>query len=93
MLADRIEADRPRDHFEVHGWEAWRTLNLFLAASTQWRVLSVAGPKGGRLVYLGLDYPAVESAARMAGLIVTPDHFAELRDMEAGALRILNEHH
>lgn len=91
-MADQVEANRPSDAFKVYGKDAWKTLLLFLAASTQWRVVTVSGMAGGRLVYLGLDYPAVEVTARMAGIPTGPGRFEELRDMEAAAARILNEH-
>lgn len=90
-MADQVEANRPSDAFTVHGKSAWKTLLLFLAVSTQWRVTTVSSLAGGRLVYLGLDYPAVEATARMAGIPISPDRFEELREMEAAAARILNE--
>lgn len=67
----------------------WRdnaaAIELFVTASTQWR-LAGWPPRP-----VGLDYPAVETAARLAGLAVTPALFADLRLMEAEALRAIAE--
>jgi hypothetical protein len=63
--------------------DAWPVLELFLACQTQWRFIPLG--MGGALPQ-GLDYPAVESAARMLGLSLTPDTFEDLRVMEAEAL-------
>lgn len=91
-MADRVEADRPSDRFEVYGVHAWRTFCLFLAVQTQWRTEAISGLKGGRILYLGLDYNAVDRAARWARIRVAPERFADLQDMETAALGILNEH-
>lgn len=56
----------------------------FLAVETQWRV--AAGMAG--LIWLGLDYSAVDVAMRRQAL---PDAvFADLQTMEAAALPVLN---
>lgn len=57
---------------------------LFYASGTQWR-----RDFNGNL--MGLDYPAVESAARMSGIDITPTVFADLRLIEIGALGIRHE--
>lgn len=58
-------------------------LSLFAACMTQWRFAGATG------VPTGLDYGAVEAAARMMALPVTPQLFADLRQVEAGALEEL----
>ncbi len=63
----------------------WETLLLWLDLSTQWR--AVAGLGG--LVWLGLDYLAVDMMLRRRGL--SERVFDELREMERVALPILNE--
>ena len=53
---------------------------LFLACSTQWD----RSPMTGAL--LGLPSPRVESTARLAGILITPDLFEDLQLIERGAL-------
>ncbi len=60
-------------------------MRLFLASSTQWRTAGMGG------VAIGLDYPGVESAARMMALAVTPTLFADLREMEHAAIKAMLE--
>ncbi|WP_119304954.1 DUF1799 domain-containing protein [Dongia deserti] len=60
-------------------------VRLFLASSTQWRTAGMGG------VAIGLDYPGVESAARMMALAVTPTLFADLREMEHAAIKAMLE--
>lgn len=59
----------------------------FIAVSTQWRV--VAGSAG--LIFLGLDYAAVDVGLVRAGIATTPDLWANLRGIENGAVAALNE--
>jgi len=56
---------------------------LFYCAATQWK----RNPMTGDLQ--ALNYPGVESAARLAALEVTPDTFHQLQFIERGALGIM----
>lgn len=60
-----------------------KPLALFLACMTQ-RVESFGG-------VVGLNYPSVESAARMMGIEMTPDLFSAIRCAEREWLNILAE--
>ena len=62
----------------------WPAVTVFLALATQWRVLLGMGG----LVWLGLDYAAVDVVMRR--LAVPEGAFADIRIMEAAALPILN---
>ncbi|WP_107339185.1 DUF1799 domain-containing protein [Agrobacterium pusense] len=64
---------------------AWDSYIAFRACETQWRM--VIGLSG--LIWLGLDYSACKLVLDDIG---APAHaFADLRYMEAAALRVLNE--
>lgn len=67
-------------------WENWPAVCLFLACQTQWR-FQVAG---ARVLWQGLDYPAVRAAAAMLDQVMTPALFDDLRVMEGAALEALN---
>lgn len=56
--------------------------SLFFCVVTQWQ----RNPMSGDLV--ALDYAGVESAARLAGIEVTPQTFCQLQFIERGALGI-----
>lgn len=58
---------------------------LFLAAQTQWRAVATAG---GPIVWIGLDYAAVEVLMRRLSLDVA---FEDLQVIEDAALAVLNE--
>lgn len=75
---DKALADRTPEPFLLHADNA-RSWQLFAVSLSQARW----GPMGG---FIGLDYPGVEAAARMAGIEVTPEIFADLRLMEAEAV-------
>lgn len=66
--------------------ENWAALLFFLGLHTQWR--SHLGMKG--LLYLGLDYTAVESLMRIEAVKNRKAMMADLKVMEATALVILN---
>lgn len=55
-------------------------VGLFLSLSTQWRTCPISGRR------LGLDYAAIEPAARMQTTEMTPRLFRDLRLMEQAAL-------
>jgi len=55
-------------------------VQFFVRLQTQWLV----GGMGSRT---GLNYPGVESAARLSGLEITPDLFGQLQIMEMTALK------
>lgn len=58
----------------------------FLEAARQWRVLTAQ-----RLLWLGLDYTAVQAGLALSGLTVSPETWADIRTIETGALPVLNE--
>ncbi|GAB0058049.1 hypothetical protein SIID45300_02389 [Candidatus Magnetaquicoccaceae bacterium FCR-1] len=66
------------------GFEVWEEnfepVNLFLLCATQWRRAGMDG------IPVGLDYIAVDAAARMAGIVITPRLFDDVRVMEMAAL-------
>lgn len=69
----------------VEVWpEHWDTLRLFLATSTQWRVV---GTFGG-VVHTGLDYSEVRAMAQDMG--VAPVKWPALRVIEIEAMSLLN---
>lgn len=61
-------------------------MSLLLATQTQWHMLSLATLSSASVVRTGLNYAAIEPAARMAGIDVTPDVFSRLRILESEAL-------
>lgn len=65
-------------------------IELFALVRGQWRHLTQLAPAGLGFIPVSrpvaLDYVAVEAAARMDGLTVTPEQFGDLRALEAGAL-------
>lgn len=71
------------DMFEV--WASnWSALVAFLAVETQWRVIVGVGA----LIWLGLDYAAVDVAFRRLG--IGDDEFAAVQMMELAALDVLS---
>lgn len=60
--------------FEVEP-ENWVAVCLFLRVQTQWTV----GAMGHRV---GLNYPGVEACARLSGVDLTPDLFAQIQLLE-----------
>lgn len=68
--------------FEVWA-ENWPAVELFLRLATQWKI----GGMGG---FLGLDYPAVESAMRILRIHNRAEMFDTIQVMEYAALPVLN---
>ena len=68
-----------------------RAVRLFLAMATQWRTASLNTMARATIVRTGLDYPAMEPTARMAGLALEDDDFARIRLMEGEALTAWRE--
>lgn len=62
-------------------------LSAFLAVSGQWRHRTL-GQKATE--WIGLDYGAVRAGLDLAGIVIAPDTWAELRLIEAGARDELN---
>lgn len=81
---DVATADEPAgiavwpDHFDA--------ARLVAALASQWRV--IVG--GDRLIWLGLDYAAVEVTARLMGIAATPEMFRQVQQMEGVILPLLN---
>jgi len=65
-------------------------VEAFLACETQWRVASVSNGFGARMVYVGLDYAACRVALELAGIVVTPDLWSGLQQLELMAIAVLN---
>lgn len=82
-------ADEPADT-AIEVWDVhWEIFCVFRACGTQWRVVGTAHA----LLHLGLDYPGVEVVMRRLLRRETDADaaFADLQEMEAEALPILNE--
>lgn len=84
MPADQIPTQTPTDEDDYDVWpENHHTVRLFLACETQWRACAtMAG-----MIWIGLDYGAVDVVARSIGVAV---NFPDLQRMEGEALRLLN---
>ena len=67
--------------------ENTEALDAFLAVTTQWRVV---GSAGGPLVTIGLDYQGVKAGLDLAGIAPSPELWADVQMIEAGALSVLN---
>lgn len=58
---------------------------LFMRFQTQWIRNGFTGAP------MGLNYPGIESGARLAGLTISPEQFDDLQTIERGALgHVLN---
>ncbi|MDP2792556.1 MAG: DUF1799 domain-containing protein [Sulfurisoma sp.] len=65
-------------------WECnWKTLKLFAALSTQWRI----GTNGAT----GLDYCALSVVARVLRVRLSPSRLDGIRAMEGEVLRLMGE--
>ncbi|WP_226779508.1 DUF1799 domain-containing protein [Oceaniglobus trochenteri] len=62
-------------------------LRAFEAVSGQWRVATLGM---GGLIWMGLDHGAVRAGLELAGIVMTPDLWEEVRGIELGALEVLN---
>ena len=76
----------------AHGDGIWAqnvaAVTAFLNATTQWRTVVLAN---GRPVVTGLDYAGVRAGLDGAGIVVSPDLWADLRVVEIGAMSEMNE--
>jgi hypothetical protein len=45
--------------------ENWEAVQVFLAMQTQWRTAAFSGLGSARLMYVGLDYSAIDPVCRM----------------------------
>ncbi len=61
-------------------------VRLLLASQTQWRTVAISTMERAEIRRTGLDYAAVEPAARMAGLEPSTDDFSRFRILEAECL-------
>lgn len=94
---ERIEAEAaffgltlppPEEEPAVEVWtEVEAAVRAFLAVSGQWR--AAAGGMGG-VIWVGLDYTAARAGLDLAGITVTPEDWARVRLIEAGARAELN---
>lgn len=64
----------------------WDAVRLVAALGSQWRV--IVG--GDRLIWLGLDYAAVEVTARLMGIVLSATVFSQVQTLEAGITPRLN---
>lgn len=69
-------------HFELYP-SCWEVVNFFIRCQTQWLV-----GMGGRT---GLNYPGVESLARILRVKLTPEFFGDLQLMESTVIKELNQ--
>lgn len=68
----------------------WDSLMVFLSLTHQWR--KIIPPMGGKVMWEGLRYDAVEVVIRMLGHAdKAKDIFADILVMEGEALRLLNK--
>ncbi|ODM48393.1 hypothetical protein A9320_19270 [Ruegeria sp. PBVC088] len=78
---------RTKDAQEALWPEHVAALEAFAVVSSQWRI----EPRFGAATrWLGLDYTAAEAGLRLAGINVTPDLWADIRQIEQGAKEALN---
>lgn len=80
VLAETAEEARGLWEEHIPAWNAW------VEVSGQWR--AVAGLE--RALWIGLDYAAARAALDLAGVVVTPEVWADLRAIEEGAIKELN---
>jgi len=67
--------------------EHLEALSAFLAIAGQWRCTALPN---GALLWTGLDYGAAQAALALAGLAPPPETWAQVRQIEAGAIKELN---
>lgn len=83
-----IDLDDALDRADEGVWpDHAAAVEAFLAVETQWRW--VGGGMGG-LMAIGLDYAGVQAGLALAGVEMTPDLWAQVRLIEAGAAAALN---
>lgn len=85
-LLEVPEAEDDEGLWEEHA----PALSAFLVVSGQWRTRPT-GMGGSR--WIGLDYGAARAGFDLAGLTVSPAVWADVREIEAGALDELNREH
>lgn len=73
------ESGDPIQPFEVYPCN-FQAEQFFYSCRTQWRRSPLDGS------FLSLDYPGVESAARMQGITITAELFEEIQAIELGAI-------
>lgn len=81
----KAKAAEPDEGLAIHP-DNGVAVRLLLACQTQWRTLAISTMASAEIRRTGLDYAAVEPAARMAGLTPTTDDFTRLRILEAESL-------
>ena len=68
-----------------------KPLQLFTALQTQWRTEAMSTMSSARIIKTGLDYTAIPPTARMVEIKLDKTLFADLRLMEATALKLWSE--
>lgn len=84
IRAARRRQDKARNaaRVEIHD-DCWPSVRLFAALGTQWRRAGLSG------VAVGLDYAAIEPAARMLRIAMDDKRFEDLGVMERETLKHL----
>ncbi len=92
VAAVRAEAraSLPDTGFAVHP-DNVAAVRLLLAVATQWQTVALSTLGRAEIRRTGLIYASIEPAARMIGLELTPEVFAQLRWAEAEALAAWRE--
>lgn len=84
-IPDELVGNEEADVFRVWDINA-KAMKAFLALTTQWRILCVSGGlERGRMMWLGLDYSAVDVVLRRLGFH-GDQVFRDLRVMEEAAI-------
>lgn len=65
-------------------------VSLFLAAHSQWRTVALSLDAGIVVRRTGLDYPALESIARIQGIAIDGALFHQVQLLEVAALNAFN---
>lgn len=87
LKARLAEAD---EGFAVHP-DNVRAVKLLLAMQTQWRMVALSTATAAVLIRTGLEYAALESTARLAGVVIEAGDFDRLQFMEHEALAAWRE--
>ncbi|MEQ1890100.1 MAG: DUF1799 domain-containing protein [Alphaproteobacteria bacterium] len=81
---------KSHDEVEVHH-DNVQAFVLFDGLGSQWRTQTISGKGGTVMMRTGLDYGAVEMAARVMDIDLDAENFARLRILESAALEAWGE--